>query len=99
MCSRIHDAANAHIWVKGKYYNPHETWHSIDDVLKWFEENDVEFVNASPPILGTASEEAENLFTKTESGTKPQRMITQLSCLGTISREGALFDLIGRRRV
>jgi len=56
-------------------------------------------MNASPLILGTASEEAENLFTKTESGTKLQRMITQLSWLETISREGALFDLIGRRRI
>ncbi|BCA54228.1 hypothetical protein W02_13680 [Nitrospira sp. KM1] len=96
--SRIHDARKADIWIKDQYYNPHETWHSIDDVLQWFKENDVEFLNASPPILGTASEESRTLFEKTEPGNKAQRLLTQLAWLGTIAREGALFDLVGRRK-
>ena len=97
--SRIHDARKADIWIKDQYYNPHETWHSLDDVLEWFEENDVEFVNATPPILGTDGEETEGLFDQVLPGNKAQRVITQLSWLATISREGALFDVIGRRRI
>lgn len=96
--SRIHDARKADIWIKDQYYNPHETWHSIDEVLQWFKENKVEFLNASPAILGTDSEETDDLFAKTDMGNKGQRILTQLSWLGTIAREGALFDLIGRRK-
>ena len=96
--TRIRDARKAEIWVKDQYYNPHETWHSIDEVLRWFAENDVEFLNCTPPILETPSETAEDLFVKTDPGTWTKRALTQLAWLATISREGALFDVIGRRR-
>ncbi len=96
--SRIRDARKADIWVKDQYYNPHETWHSIGETLGWFEENDVEFLNCSPPILQTAGEHNEDLFAPSEPGTRAQRLLTQLGWLTTIAREGALFDLIGRRR-
>jgi 2-polyprenyl-3-methyl-5-hydroxy-6-metoxy-1,4-benzoquinol methylase len=96
--SRIHDARKADIWIKDQYFNPHETWHSIDEVMEWFDENDVEFLNCSPSILDTDGEEAESLFSKTDPGNSYQRTITQLSWLLTIAREGALFDVIGRRK-
>ena len=97
--SRIHDAGKAEIWVKDQYYNPHETWHSIDEVLEWFGENDVELLNTIPPILGTPGEDSPDLFAKNGPGTKAQRIVTQLSWLATIAREGALFDVIGRKRL
>ena len=96
--SSIRNSREADLWIKDQYFTPHETWHSIDEVLDWFEENDVEYLNCSPPILDTDGEEAENLFSRTSSGTGYQRTITQLSWLSTIAREGALFDVIGRRR-
>jgi len=96
--SRIHDARKADIWIKDQYFNPHETWHSIDEVMEWFDENDVEFLNCSPPILDTDGEAAETLFAETSAGTGFQRTVTQLSWLTTIAREGALFDVIGRRK-
>ena len=96
--NRIHDARKADIWIKDQYFNPHETWHSIGEVLDWFEDNDVDYLNCSPAILGTDGEEAKTLFAETDRGTPYQRMVTQLSWLFTIAREGALFDIIGRRR-
>ena len=95
---RIHDERKADIWIKDQYYNPHETWHSIDDVLAWFDENNIEFLNASPAILGTSGEDATSLFEKTDPGTCCHRLTTQLSWLSSIAREGALFDVIGRKR-
>jgi len=96
--NRIRDARKAEIWIQDQYFNPHETWHSIGEVLGWFEENGVEFVNCSPAILGTDGEDAGDLFAPTRPGSAYQRFVTQLSWLGTIAREGSLFDLIGRRR-
>ncbi len=96
--TRIRDRRKVEIWIKDQYYNPHETWHSIGEVLEWFDENDIEYLNCSPPILGTAGEEAGSLFAATRPGSAYQRVVTQLGWLGTIAREGALFDVIGRRR-
>ena len=96
--NRIHDARKADIWIQDQYFNPHETWHSIDEVLGWFAENNVEYLNCSPSILGSSSETAPGLFDRTEPGSAYQRHMTQLSWLFTIAREGALFDVIGRRR-
>lgn len=96
--TRIRDDRKADIWVKDQYYNPHETWHSIGEVLRWFAENDVEYLNTSPPILESSGEHAKDLFARTEPGNAFKRLITQLAWLTTIAREGALFDVIGRRR-
>ena len=96
--TQIRDPRKAEIWVRDQYYHPQETWQSIDEVMGWFEVNDVEFLSCSPPILGTSNGEADNLFASTGFGSKGQRILTQLGWLWTIAREGALFDLIGRRK-
>ena len=96
--TRIRDRRKAEIWIRDQYYNPHETWHSVGEVLEWFAENDVEYLNSTPPILGTDGESVENLFDRTDPGNAYQRTVTQLSWLATIAREGSLFDVIGRRR-
>ena len=95
--NRIQDAEKARIWIEDQYFNPHETWHSIDEVMDWFEENGIEFLNCSPSILDTDSELADNLFAKTHWGSNFQRVVTQLSWLATIAREGALFDMVGHK--
>ena len=94
---RIRDKEKARIWIEDQYRNPHETWHSIDEVMGWLSENGLQYVNCSPPILGTDGEGASSLFEKTSPGTTYQRIVTQLSWLGTIAREGALFDVVARR--
>lgn len=95
--TRIRDERKARVWINDQYHNPHESWHSLDEVLGWFADNDVSFLNCSPPILGTAGETAPGLFSACEPGTAYQRVVTQLSWLGSIAREGSLFDVIGRR--
>jgi len=96
--SRIKDTRKADIWIKDQYYNPHETWHSIDEVLGWFKEFGVDYLNCSPAILNTNAEETEGLFEKTNPGDTYKRVVTQLGWLGSIAREGALFDVIGRKQ-
>jgi SAM-dependent methyltransferase len=95
---RIRDARKADIWIQDQYFNPHETWHSIDTVLEWFVENNIEFLNCFPPILGTDGEHASTLFSASSAGTHYQRVVTQLSWIGSIAKEGSLFDVIGRKK-
>lgn len=96
--NRIRDARKADIWIKDQYFNPHETWHSIDEVMGWFEENGVSYLNCSPAILGSSGEDTADLFAATDPGNAYQRVLTQLGWIGSIAREGALFDVIGRKK-
>jgi 2-polyprenyl-3-methyl-5-hydroxy-6-metoxy-1,4-benzoquinol methylase len=93
--NRIRDPRKAEIWIKDQYYNPHETWHSIDEVMDWFRENNIEYLNCYPPILGN---DVAGMFDASDPGSKIARVLTQLSWLTTIAVEGALFELIGRKR-
>jgi 2-polyprenyl-3-methyl-5-hydroxy-6-metoxy-1,4-benzoquinol methylase len=95
--SRIRDERKAAIWIADQYFNPHESWHSIDEVMDWFRENQIEYLTCSPGILGTDSEDSMVLDRPTDPGTRYQRIVTQIGWLGSIAREGALFDLVGRR--
>lgn len=94
---RIRDAEKARIWIADQYRNPHETWHSVDEVLGWFDECGIAYRNCVPGILGTDGEDARSLFAASSPGTKGQRIVSQLSWLFTIAREGALFDVVGQR--
>ena len=95
--NRIHDERKAQIWIEDQYFNPHETWHSIGEVQGWFAENGIEYLNCTPPVLGTDGELPSSLFDETDPGTGYKRAITQLGWIGTIAREGALFDVIGKK--
>jgi carbamoyltransferase len=96
--TRIRDRRKAEIWIKDQYYNPHETWHSIDEVMGWFGENGVSYLNCSPTIFGSGvNGNGGGLFSARSSGSKLARVASQLSWLGTISAEGALFVMVGRR--
>jgi len=96
--TQIKDERKRDIWIKDQYFNPHETWHSIDEVMNWFREEDIEYLNCQPPILNTTPNEGAEMFEKSSPGSRYQRIVTQISWLGSISREGALFDVIGRKR-
>ncbi|MGY3513282.1 putative NodU family carbamoyl transferase/2-polyprenyl-3-methyl-5-hydroxy-6-metoxy-1,4-benzoquinol methylase [Bradyrhizobium sp. USDA 3051] len=94
---KIHDKRKAEIWIKDQYYNPHETWHSIDEVMQWFAENNIEYLNCYPSIVGSGGDEV-GLLAPSSSGSKAARLLTQLSWLVTTSEEGALFIVSGRRK-
>jgi hypothetical protein len=64
----IRDPRKADIWIKDQYFNPHETWHSMDEVLDWFDENGVRYLNCRPSLLGSNGEAADGLFSAGSSG-------------------------------
>jgi ubiquinone/menaquinone biosynthesis C-methylase UbiE len=87
-------------WILDQYSNPHETWHSADEVLGWFGEYGFEYVNSVPKItLSETFTVNEKLFRKHNAGSHAGRLAAQLLWIFTISREGALFDIIGRKKI
>jgi len=85
-------------WFNDQYRHPHESKHTMGEVLRWFDESGFEFVNAVPklrpwdPFTST-----EKLFEKAERGTPLDRGLAQAKMVVTGSREGGFYILIGRR--
>src|SRR5439155_6854421 len=89
-----HDA-----WFQDQYCHPHETCHSIDEVLGWMDEAGLDFVNSIPkPVPGVSLSPHEDLFEPRKPGTAFSRVMSQIRSMGNGYREGGFFIMIGRRR-
>ena len=49
-------------WFEDQYRHPHESKHTIGEVLGWFDENSVEFVRGVPPVTPEADSLEDDLF-------------------------------------
>lgn len=82
-----------------QYCHPHETCHTISEVLGWMEECGLEFVNAIPkPVPGPLLTADERLFAPRDPGTGLSRFLSQVASISTGYREDGSFIMIGRRR-
>jgi SAM-dependent methyltransferase len=86
-------------WYLDQYAHPQETRHTVDQVLGWFDDAGLDLAGAVPSIrLGQPFDPARSLFGHVTRGSRFEHWLVQMSWILTISREGALFDLIGRKR-
>tara|TARA_Y100001978_G_scaffold191521_1_gene195710 strand:+ start:93 stop:1040 length:948 start_codon:yes stop_codon:yes gene_type:complete len=81
-------------WIKDQFMNPHETLHTPNEIIKWLEENEIEFLNLLPHF----NIQQERLFKKHH---KPKitfmedlLMAVDLNQI----REGGFFIVIGRKK-
>ena len=96
---RVSAAGKREAWFQDQYCHPHETCHTLSEVLGWMDECDLEFINSIPkPAPGPALAAGEWLFAPHDPGTALSRILSQLAALGNGYREGGFFIMIGRRR-
>jgi len=82
-----------------QYKNPHESKHTIAEVLKWFNEDGFEFMNSIPKSIATENFSAdEKLFEPHEIGTKMDHILVQTKLIFTGGREGGFFVMIGKKK-
>jgi len=88
------DEKNA--WVRDQYFHPIESLHTIDEVLKWFKENNIEFISSIPS--SDFDYDYKDIFEKKSEGTYYSRIINQISMVfNQLGSDGGLFILIGRK--
>ena len=92
------EPARIKAWYMDQYQHPHETRHSMGEVLTWFERYGVDFVNGVPHLDGTDFEVSEKLFAPRAAGSRVSRVMTQLGMLASGGKDGGLFIMIGRKR-
>ncbi len=84
-------------WIRDQYEHPVEQSHTFDEVLSWFDNHDIEFINSIPSIGGGEN----NLYFKQSSsgrGNAITRVFSQIKMIfGRLGGEGGLFIMIGRK--
>jgi len=89
--------ARATAWFRDQYQHPHESRHSMDEVLRWFARQRVEFVSSLPPVGDVDFTDDERLFAPHRRGTRLDRLSSELEMLISGGRDGGLFIMIGRK--
>tara|TARA_B100001250_G_scaffold326019_1_gene289927 strand:+ start:948 stop:1847 length:900 start_codon:yes stop_codon:yes gene_type:complete len=88
------DEKNA--WIRDQYMHPIESLHSIDEVLKWFSENNIQFISSIPS--SDFDYDYKNLFDKKSVGSYYSRIINQISMLfNKLGSDGGLFIVLGKK--
>jgi SAM-dependent methyltransferase len=96
---RERDAGRRKAWFMDQYKHPHETKHSMDEVLGWFEKDGFDFVSSIPTIGDADFMERTALFEPQRAGRFLDRLSTELDLLLSGGVDGGLYIMIGRKRV
>lgn len=86
-------------WYMDQYQNPHESLHTMDEVLGWFSDHRLEFVRAMPSTLVGSELELDyqrSLFDPEPAGSKLDRLLSQFGQM-LAEVDGGLFVMIARR--
>lgn len=92
-------ASKKEVWYADQYRNPFEVWHSVDDLLGWFDRAGIRFLSGAPPIGPGLPGESPGirLFAEHGRGSRPGHLLRQLGWIVSIGREGGLFVLAGEK--
>ncbi len=83
-------------WIRDQYFHPIESLHTIDEVLKWFKENNIEFISSIPS--SDFDYDYKDIFEKKSEGTYYSRIVNQISMIfNQLGSDGGLFILIGKK--
>lgn len=86
-------------WFKDQYKNPHESKHTIGEVLHWFDKTGFDFMCGIPnPKAFQNFSEEDRMFTPHPRGTFLDHAIVQAKLMLKGSREGGFYIMIGRKR-
>jgi carbamoyltransferase len=85
-------------WFADQYEHPHESKHTIGEVLGWFDEAGLDFVRGIPAVARGGEElNRTTLFRRSRRGTSADHLLSQAKQVFTGSREGGFFLMIGQR--
>jgi ubiquinone/menaquinone biosynthesis C-methylase UbiE len=86
-------------WFMDQYKHPHESKHTFDEILDWFDKTGFEFITSIPKSTAFDSfSDEENLFAPAEKGSKLDHFLVQTNMLLSGGKEGGLFIMIGRKK-
>ena len=95
------DAEKRRTWWADQYEHPHESTHTVDEVLGWFGRNGISYVTSFPKVELFSSSDVEKVFKPRRSSTLLNNALThrlvQLSWIATQNDGGGYFVIVGRK--
>ena len=86
-------------WFNDQYRHPHESKHTMGEVLEWFDKNGFDFVHGVPPLSPWEDfTTEERLFEPASPGNALERGLAQTKMIISGSREGGFYIMIGKKR-
>ncbi len=90
--------AKINAWIKDQYLHPVESTHTFDEILNWFDKNNIEFIN-SVPKLSLLDNQSNNFFDKKKRASFFERILSQIVMIfDRPGSEGAIFIFIGKKK-
>lgn len=88
------------IWFEDQYHNPHETTHTVTEVLRWFERNNLDFVAGipNPQLYGKGATSHGYFGQPVRPPSQLEAQLAQLGWIFSTEHEGGYFLMIGRKR-
>jgi len=84
-------------WFRDQYKHPHDTCHSMSEVLRWFDPAGLEFLSSIPAVGNSKIDKNWRLFKAHSAGTTFNRFSAELGMLLSGGTDGGLFIMIGRK--
>ncbi len=85
-------------WINDQYFHPIESLHTLDEVLLWFKDNNIEYINSIPSCDFEYIKDYKNLFKKTSEGDLYSRLFNQFNMIfNKLGSDGGLFVVIGKK--
>jgi hypothetical protein len=82
-------------WINDQYLHPVESLHTYGQILKWFKQNSIEFINCYPNLN---IHKNSNFFKKSYVPNFFERIFIQIFMIFTkFGSEGGLFIFIGKK--
>jgi len=98
----IEDKERARGWWNDQYLHPHETTHTIGEVLKWFKKNNIEYYQSVPTLkpFDQSNLDISGVWNKTNETYPyiPIRFYKQLKWIATTHHEGGYWITFGRKK-
>lgn len=91
-------SARQEAWYMDQYQHPHETRHSMNELLEWFDAEGFDFTGSLPTIGDVEFSPDMSLFEARSAGTRKDRLSSELEMLLSGGKDGGLYIMIGRRR-
>jgi len=86
-------------WFMDQYKNPHESKHTVGEVLRWFNLTGFNFINSIPSLKPFKRFSASGrIFEPNPRGNWFHHFLAQSGTILSGSREGGLFLMIGKKR-
>jgi SAM-dependent methyltransferase len=97
------DREKRRTWWADQFDHPHESVHTVGEVLRWFDETGLDYCASLPPIEIGGDEAHVNMFPRTGShadtaGRRASALMRQLMWVWQLRWTGGYFLLVGKKR-